>query len=148
MPAKKYRNPLRLVAGLSVDELFKVNGASDISGCQYRFVSPGAVDGEIVGATGGCLPYPIGVLQNTPAASENALVRVFGRTTIEVAAHACTLRFGDFVTSTGCGAAAYSGASGVALGRVVSGSVASATAGSLIIFVNCMVPSGSMSAAC
>ena len=148
MPATKHRNPFHAAAGLKVDRIFKANGASDLSTCQYRWVSPGAVEGEIVGATGGCLPYPIGILQNAPAASGNAIVRIFGESQLAVVATACTLRFGDFVSSTGCGAAMYSGASGVVLGRVMSGSVASNGTGSLIVLISTIVPSGSLMAAC
>ena len=147
MPAQKFRNPGLFSAGAKIDRVFKANGASDLSTCQYRFVSPGAVDGEIVGATGASNPFPIGVLQNAPAASGAAIVRLFGETQVNVPATACTLRFGDFVSSTGCGGGLYTGASGMIFGRVVSGSVASGASGSLIVLLNSIVPSGSLNAA-
>ena len=145
MPATKHRNPFHAAAGLKVDRIFKANG--DLSTCQYRFVSPGGVDGEVVGANGASNPFPLGILQNAPTASQNAIVRLFGESQLTAVATACTLRFGDFVSSTGCGAAQYTGASGMIFGRVISGSVASATAGSLIVLLNSIVPSGSLNAA-
>lgn len=142
MPAAKFRNPIKAAAGVTIDEVFKANG--DLSACQYRFVALGTVAGEVVGATGASNPAPIGVLQNAPTASQNAIVRMFGRSQVTVPANACTLQLGSFVSSTTCGGGWHSGASGMIFGRVVSGSVASAVAGSLIVMLNTITPSGSL----
>jgi hypothetical protein len=144
MPAQKFRNPVTAARGLKVDEVFKAN--ADLSTCQYRFVALGTVEGEVIGATGASNPAPIGVLQNAPTASQKAIVRLFGRTQLTVPATACTLTRGYYVSSTGCGGGAYTGASGMIFGRVISGSVASATAGSLIVMLNTITPSGSLNA--
>ena len=147
MPAQKFRNPITAARGLKVDRVFKAN--ADLSACQYRFVSPGAVDGEIVGANGASNPFPIGILQNAPAASGDAIVRMFGESLLHVPANASTLVFGDFVSSTGCGGGKHSGASGVIFGRVISGSVASGGTATctLTVLLNSIVPSGSLNAA-
>jgi hypothetical protein len=142
MPAQKFRTPVKAAAGLTVDEQFIANG--DLSTCQYRFVRLHTVDGEITGANGASNPAPIGVLQNAPTASQKAIVRLFGRTQLTVPANACTLQLGSFVSSTTCGGGWHSGASGVIFGRVVSGSVASGAAGSLIALINTITPSGSL----
>ena len=142
MPAQKFRNPIKAAAGLTVDEVFKANG--DLSTCQYRFVALGTVEGEVVGATGASNPAPLGVLQNAPTASQNAIVRMFGRSQVTVPATACTLTRGYFLSSTGCGGGIYAGASAVFFGRVISGSVASGAAGSLIAMLNTITPSASL----
>ena len=142
MPAQKFRNPVKAAAGATIDEIFKAN--ADLSTCQFRFVTLNAVDGEVIGATGASNPAPIGVLQNTPTASQSAVVRFFGRSQLTVPATACTLQRGSFVSSTGCGGGIHSGASGMIFGRVVSGSVASGAAGSLIVLLNTITPSGSL----
>ena len=145
MPAQKFRNPITAARGFKWDEVFKAN--ADLSACQYRFVALGAVDGEVVAATGASNPMPIGVLQNAPTASQDAVVRLMGRSQLDVDATACTLGPGKLVTSSGCGGGLYAGASGIYFGRVVSGSVASATAGSLIVMLNSITPSGSLNQA-
>lgn len=147
MPATKFRTRVRAQSGFDADELFKANGASDLSACQYRFVALGAVEGEIVGATAGSNPYPIGILQNAPAASGTAVVRVFGKSQLVVPANPCTLRVGDFITSSGCGGAAFAGASGTVFGRIIAGSVASGATGTATILLNAITPSGSLTSA-
>ncbi len=148
MPSIKFRSPLRLQSGLIVDEIYKANGASDLSTCQFRFVTLGTVSGEIVGATGASNPYPLGILQNSPAASGAAVVRLFGRSSLVVPATPCTLRVGDFISSTGCGGGFYAGPSGMVFGRVMSGSVASGTGTDTItVFVNTITPSASLQSA-
>lgn len=148
MPATKLRTKLLVTAGiqaasgLTVDEVFKANG--DLSTCQYRFVQIHTVDGEVTGATGASNPAPIGVLQNAPTASQNAIVRLFGRSQLTVPATACTLNRGYFVSSTGCGGGIYAGASAPFFGRAISGSVASGAAGSLIVLLNTITPSASL----
>lgn len=143
MPAQKFRVRIKAQSGADIDEIFKAN--ADLSTCQFRFVALGTVAGEVVGATGGSNPYPIGVLQNTPTASQNAIVRVFGKTTVIVPANASSLRPGDFLTSTGCGGAVFSGASGPVLGRWIDALAASggsaSTSGQAL--VNTIVPSAS-----
>ena len=106
-----------------------------------RFVVPLTV--TVCAAT---TDLPIGVLQNAPAASGDAIVRLFGRTQLTVPATACTLNRGYYVSSTGCGGGTYTGASGMIFGRVVSGSVASGASGSLIAIINTITPSGSLNA--
>jgi hypothetical protein len=145
MPGIKHRQTLNAAAGINVDLPFKAAG--NLSTCQYRFVTWSTVEGEVTGATGGSNPAALGVLQNTPTASQTAIVRLFGKTQITVPATACTLRVGDFLAVGTCGGGLYSGASGMIFGRVISGSVASATAGSLIALVNTITPSGSLNAA-
>ena len=144
MPAQKFRNPVKAAAGLTIDEVFKANG--DLSTCQYRFVKLHTVEGEVTGANGASGAAPIGVLQNAPTASQNAVVRFFGRSQLTVPATACTLLPGYFVSSTGCGGGIHSGASGMVFGRVLSGSVASNATGSLIVMLNTITPSGSLNA--
>ena len=145
MPAQKFRNPITAAAGMAVDELFKANGASDLSGCQYRFVALGTVAGEIVGATGASNPFPIGILQNGPAASGVALVRLFGRSQLKFPASPCSMVTGEFITSTGCGGGTSMAAcGGVALGRYLSADAGSGVAATCTVFVNCLLPSASL----
>ena len=140
----KFRQGILANNGAAIDFQFKANG--DLSTCAGRFVQLHTVDGEVTGATGASNPAPIGVLQNGPGASQVARVRMFGVTTLQVPATACTLTRGYYVSSTGCGGGIYTGASGMIFGRVISGSVASGAAGSLLAIISTIVPSGSLNA--
>lgn len=146
MPATKFRTQVKANNGLTVDEIFVANG--DLSSCQFRFVAFGTVAGEVIGATGASNPFPIGILQNAPGASKPAIVRLFGKSNLVVPANASTLNPGDFVTSTGCGGGMMAAAcGGIVLARWLSSQVASAVAGSGVVFLNSAIPSASMGSA-
>lgn len=68
--------------GFAIDESFKA--AVDLSSYQYRFVRAGSVAGEVIYASGGSSPMPLGVLQNDPTAGDVASVRLLGVTKLTV----------------------------------------------------------------
>ena len=136
MAATNFRTKLRALAGAVVDEYFVA--AANFSGCSFKFVSPGSVQGEVIGATGASNPMPLGVIQNEPAALGLARVRTFGVTTLTGCPTACNLLWGSFITSNSAGTACIAGAAGITLGRWLSASVVSSgstTTG--CAFVNC-----------
>jgi len=98
----------------------------DLSSYQWYFVKPGSTAGQVVLATGGSGPAPIGVLQNDPKSGEEATVRIFGTTKVAASA-ASAIGYGDFVTSNANGLAILTSASlkpvsGIALEACSSGS--------------------------
>jgi len=103
------------VRGLEGDMVF--SAGEDLSAKQYYFVTPGSVVGEVKLSTGGSLPTPIGVLQNSPTTGCNAIVRVFGVTQVVPGPAASQLTYGVFINSASTGRAQYSGASGIIVGR-------------------------------
>ena len=59
-----------------IDDSF--TAAVDMSALQYHFVAAGSVAGEVIAATAGSIPNPLGILQNDPRKGEIAAVRLFG----------------------------------------------------------------------
>lgn len=79
--------------------------AADLTAKQYHFVMPGSVFDEVVLATGASNGAPLGVLQNSPSAGQEARVRILGFTKLVVENGTCTLGFGrnGFCASDGQG---------------------------------------------
>lgn len=72
--------------------------AVDLTAQQYRFVKPGSVVGEVNLATGGSDTAPIGVLQNSPSAGQEARVRVMGFSKVyAVAVSNSPIAYGNFI---------------------------------------------------
>jgi len=72
--------------------------AVDLTAKQYYWVKPGSVVGEVNLATGGSDTTPIGVLQNSPSAGQEARVRIFGFTKVyAVAVSGSPITYGNFI---------------------------------------------------
>ena len=97
MPATKFRTNLRATSGFVADELF-LAGVSFAASGAYKWVMPGSIFGEVVPATGASNKYPLGVIQNNPAAAGIARVRVFGKTIIAASLATCNLQNGMWIT--------------------------------------------------
>lgn len=88
------------------DVPFKADEDLSASGNRYRFVSPTAsAAGNVELATGGSLPVPMGILQNSPCSGEEAQVRWLGSSKLRVntiqrgdTTSASTVQVGDFIT--------------------------------------------------
>lgn len=96
----------------------------DMNSHQWKFVTTASTAGKFKLATGGSLPFPLGVLQDDPRAGETGQIRILG--TAKVAASG-TIGYGDYVTA-GSNAFAWLQTSvsnptaGVALSALASGS--------------------------
>lgn len=130
------------VRGLEGD--LSLVAGEDLSAKQYYFVTPGSVVGEVKLSTGGSLPTPFGVLQNTPTTGQAAIVRVFGITQLVPGPNASQLTYGVFINSASTGRAQYSGASGIILGRWMSAACSGSSGTNLVTnlatgsaFINC-----------
>lgn len=101
-----------------------LSASGDLSSKQYYFVTHAVTEGYVVTSTGASGPAPLGVLQNDPAAGEEAAVRILGTT--QVMADAGTaIGYGDWVTSGSSGLAVVTTGSavhGMALEALTSGS--------------------------
>lgn len=74
----------------------------DLNAVQYRFVEAASAAGRVRQGTGGCAPYPLGILQNDPNSLDGADVRVAGTSILKVNADTAIL-YGDFLTSNSVG---------------------------------------------
>ena len=70
--------------------------ATDLTTKQYYFVMPGSVAGEVVLATGASNTTPLGVLQNSPSAGQEAHVKVLGFSKVVAEIGSCNLTFGRY----------------------------------------------------
>lgn len=78
--------------------------ATNLSGFQYHFVTAGSVNGEVILANGASNPTAIGVLQNSPSATEEAAVRLFGPSKVYiVTTGTCGIAFGRGFTVNASG---------------------------------------------
>lgn len=117
----KLRNKLNTV-GLTYDEFFKA--ALAFTGCPYKWAMPGSIVGEVVPATGASLGTPIGIVQNAPAAGEQARVRLFGKSIVAACMGASNFNHGTFI-SVGSHGGAIPSLSGLAFGRWAGSSMLS-----------------------
>ena len=135
MAAQNFRTNVRALAGFVWDEVF--TAATDLSGSgQFRFVSPGSINGEVILATGASNPAPLGILQNAPTATQPARVRIMGRSTVTACPGACWLLPGTFITSGSIGHTTPGPGSAciVIYGRWLSASIsASSTTGEVLL---------------
>ena len=70
----------------------------DLEAQQWHLVSAASSHGNVKIATGGCNPFPLGVLTNSPSAGQEATVVLLGTTKCMVRANACQLIQGRFLT--------------------------------------------------
>ncbi len=90
--------------------------AVDLTAKQYHFVRAGSVVGEVLTANGASNPMPLGILQNSPSAGQEARVRMFGFSKVVGDLNAtCILKYGSVVICASDGQAE--------MGAVVTGSV-------------------------
>lgn len=87
-----------------------VTASGDLNSVQFRFVTKGGADKNVIQATGASNPYPIGVLQNDPRDGETANVRIWGTSKVYVDAAASQLVYGGLVTCGSTGLAVPEGA--------------------------------------
>ena len=96
--------------GAVIDESLKA--AVDLSSYQYHWVKCGSVAGEVTYAQSGCVPMPLGILQNDPTAGEIAQVRLFGISKMAASGALDTgagsaITYGDPITCAGSNAKGY-----------------------------------------
>lgn len=78
----------------------------DLTSYQYRFVMPASTAGYVTYATGASNPSPLGVLQNSPSAGQEARVRVFGFSkVVGITPSGCGLAYGRYVSCSTTGQA-------------------------------------------
>lgn len=123
MPAGKSRLKIIAAAGFAADEL--LTAAVSFAGCPFRFVMPGSINGEVVPATGASLGAPLGVIQNAPAAGQQARVRMFGKSIVAACLSTCDLRNGTYVQA-GSHAGAIPSVCGLANARWAGSTILSA----------------------
>ena len=103
--------------------------ATDLTAKQYFFVQPGSVVGEVKLATGGSDTAPIGVLQNSPSAGQEARVRVMGFSKVyAVAVTGSPIAYGNFIGVNLSGEAVRAitvGGASAVMGRWLDATVAS-----------------------
>jgi hypothetical protein len=111
----------------------------DLTAKQYRFVIPASTAGKVMIANGASNPTPLGVLQNSPSAGQEARVRVIGPTKLEVVnASGCGLAYGRFVTSSSVGQGISQASENVVvLGRWLDTAVALSACAIGQAFINC-----------
>lgn len=69
---------------------------ADLTTKQYHFVEAASTAGNVKIATGASNPTPLGVLQNSPSAGNEARVRLFGPSKVVAENGTCNLTFGKF----------------------------------------------------
>ena len=71
----------------------------DLENFQWHLVQAASGGAGLVGsAVGGCNPFPLGVLVNSPSLGQEAAVVLLGPTKAMVRANACSLILGRFLT--------------------------------------------------
>ena len=68
----------------------------DLTAKQYLFVTPASTQGNVKVSTGASNPTPIGILQNSPSAGQEARVRVLGFSKVVGENGTCNLTVGSF----------------------------------------------------
>jgi hypothetical protein len=106
---------------------------------QYRFVKAGSVQGEVLLASGGSNPGPVGVLQNSPSTGQEAAVILLGTTKLAGRNAACYLSIGNLIVCASDGfaqsASAVAEADGIAYGRWLGPTISSGSAiGEAVLF--------------
>ena len=99
---------------------------------QYYFAQLNTSNGDsVIVGTGGCNPYPIGVVQNSPCAGEEAEVCIFGISKVYYCC-ATAVNVGDFIRSSSVGQGEYAAnacaANAIALQAAGAGASATITA--------------------
>ena len=77
---------------------------ADLTLGQYHAVTVASTVGNVKLATGACNPTPLGVLQNSPSAGQEAQVRMLGPSKLfVVTGSGSQLQFGKYATINACG---------------------------------------------
>lgn len=77
---------------------------ADLTSWQYRFVTVASTVGNVKAATGASNPMPVGVLQNSPSAGQEARVTVFGPTKLVARdTGTCNVRYGKLLSASNGG---------------------------------------------
>lgn len=69
---------------------------TDLTAKQYYFVTAASTDFKVKLATGGSAPTPLGVLQNSPSAGQEARVRLHGTSKVLCRIGTCNMTAGVF----------------------------------------------------
>lgn len=78
----------------------------DLTAYQYKFVMPASTAGNVTYATGASNPAPLGILQNSPSAGQEARVRVLGFSKcVAVTPSGCGLAYGRYISCSTTGQA-------------------------------------------
>lgn len=87
------------MANYSGQQSFIYSGTADVdlTGVQWRTVSPASTPGNVASGNSGCQPMPMGVLANDPSAGQPAEVVVWGFAKVKGRTNACILTPGTFV---------------------------------------------------
>lgn len=69
----------------------------DLTAKQYTWVAPASAYNYVASANGASTPAPLGVLQNSPSAGQEARVRMFGFSKVLVNMTTCLAQWGRYV---------------------------------------------------
>ena len=104
----------------------------------YRFVRFGSIAGEVLRATGGSNPYPLGILQSNPGASGlEAPVTMWGWSQVYADAGGAPVGYGSFLTAGSDGQAVVQ--TGTSSSNPVSAIALEALASGSGVLINCLV---------
>lgn len=102
---------------------------ADLTAAQYHFVATGSVAGEVILATGASDPGFLGILQNSPSAGQEAIVKVTGFSKVQAQVSSGSLTYGKYGTVASDGKFnALATAGSPAVGRWLSAAVTSGCA--------------------
>lgn len=113
---------------------------TDLTSSIYRFVIPASTAGKVTIANGASNPTPLGVLQNSPSAGQEARVRVIGPTkVVAITPSGCALAYGRFISGSDTGQAVpqASETGVVILGRWLDAALAVSSCVIGQAFINC-----------
>lgn len=121
----------------------------DMTTLQYRMVSVASTVGKVASATGASNPLPIGVLQNSPSAGQEARVRIFGISKIVAKTDgSCGMAYGRIFSASAGGQAWSSGSeSAQVFGMWLDANLAVSTSAIGRAFINFGTFAGSAAAA-
>lgn len=78
---------------------------ADLTTKQYYFVTAASTAGYVKLATGASNPTPLGILQNSPSAGQEARVRLLGPSKVYAAVGSCNLNVGNMIVAASTGEA-------------------------------------------
>ena len=108
---------------------------ADLTGKQYYWVTAASTAGYVKLATGASNPTPLGILQNSPSAGQEARVRLLGPSKAYAAVGTCNLTIGNMVTAASTGEAVSVTGYGTVNGRWLGPTTTSGVVyGEVIIF--------------
>lgn len=70
----------------------------DLTGAQYKWVSPASTANNVQVANAASLPAPLGILQNSPSLGQEARVRMAGFSKAWIHQGTCTVQWGRYVS--------------------------------------------------